>query len=108
MLGEWHRRRCPVRRGLDISGIPGDRSVEIEAAHQECDALRSIADADLKTNKNPPMSLILENGQKVKAVHDRLTSQGLSQDQYGQLIVSAGKTLCPDVKDAWNRLEQSP
>jgi hypothetical protein len=93
---------------LTSDGIPGDRGVEIEGAHQQCDALRRIADADARTNKNPPMSLILEIGQKVKDVHDRLTGQGLSQDQHAQLIVDAGNTLCPDVKDALNRLENTP
>lgn len=93
---------------LNSQGIPGDRGVEIEGAHQACDALRRIADADIRTNKNPPMSLILESGQKIKDVHDRLTGQGLSLDQYEQFLVAADNTLCPDVKDAWNRLEQTP
>jgi hypothetical protein len=93
---------------LNSQGIPGDRGVEIKGAHQACDALRRIADADIRTNKNPPMSLILESGQKIKDVHDRLTGQGLSLDQYEQFMVAADNTLCPDVKDAWNRLEQTP
>jgi hypothetical protein len=44
------------------------------------DDIEQRADADIRTNKNPPMSLILESGQKIKDVHDRLTGQGLSLD----------------------------
>lgn len=91
---------------LTSDGVPGDRGAEIQGAHQVCDALRAVADADVKTNKQPPMSLILESGQKVKDVHDRLA--GLSDDQFLHFIADAGNTLCPDVKDVMNRLENTP
>lgn len=94
---------------LSQQGIPGDRSTEIRLAHQMCDATRSIADADIRTSKNPPMSLILENGAQMKAAMDQLTSQqGLSRDQLMQLVADAGDIYCPDIKETFSRLENTP
>jgi Protein of unknown function (DUF732) len=93
---------------LNSHSIPGDRGVEVTAAHEQCEALRSVANADVKTNKNPPMSLLMDSGQKIKDIRDRLTGQGLSPDQFMQAMVDADETLCPDVKDTLNRLENTP
>jgi hypothetical protein len=43
----------------------------------------------------------------MKAVFDQLTGQGLSQDQVLHFIADAGNTLCPDVKNALNRVENT-
>jgi Protein of unknown function (DUF732) len=93
---------------LSQQGIAGDRGTEIRLAHQMCDAVRSIADADIKTSKNPPMSLIMQNGAQMKAAYDQLNQQGLARDQLAQFIADAGNTYCPDVKETFSSLEHTP
>jgi hypothetical protein len=92
---------------LTSQGIPGDRGIEIEAAHQICDAFRPVVEA--RTQHMPMqdmMPVILKSGQEMKTVRERLTNQeGLTVDQYGHLVAAAAETYCPDLKDAMTRMD---
>jgi hypothetical protein len=92
---------------LTSQGIPGDRGVEIAAAHQICDAIRPIVDARKQhVQMQDMMPMIVENGQKMKAVREKLTNQeGLTIDQYGHLVAASAETYCPDLKDSMTSTE---
>jgi hypothetical protein len=91
---------------LTSHSIPGDRGVEIGLGRQVCDAFRPITNAKNK-NQTPTLALILESGLEMKAVLDRLTGQGLSQDQVGHFVADAADAYCPDVKDTLNRMQRN-
>jgi hypothetical protein len=95
---------------LTSQGIPGDRGVEIAAAHQVCDALRPVADARTKhLPMQDMMPMILKGGQEMKTLREQLTNQqGLSLDQFEHLIAAAGDTYCPDIRAAMNSSENTP
>ena len=92
---------------LTSQGIPGDRGVEIAAAHQICDAIRPIFDARKQhVQMQDMMPMIIKGGQEVKTVRERLTNQqGLTTDQLVHLIAAAAETYCPDLKDTMTRMD---
>lgn len=86
---------------LGSHGIPGDRGVEIGAAHQVCDVMRQVANQD-KTPLPPPLSenwkpsgWVAEMGE----AHNRLTGQGLSNEQFMQFMLDSVDAFCPEARD---------
>jgi hypothetical protein len=85
---------------LTVDGIPGDRTEEIGLGHQACDVIASLVEH--KNTDEPPLQRLLTSGAELKAIEDRLSKQGLSQDQQGKFLEEVGNVYCSRLRSEFN------
>jgi hypothetical protein len=85
---------------LTLDGIPGDRTEEIGLGHQTCDVFANLVEH--KNADEPPLQRLLTSGAELKAIEDRLSKQGLSQDQQGKFFEEVGNVYCSRLRSEFN------
>jgi hypothetical protein len=85
---------------LTIDGIPGDRTEEIGLGHQTCDVFTNLIEH--RNDNDPPLARLFMTGAELKAIEDRLSKQGLSQDQQGKFLEEVGNIYCSRLRSEFN------